>query len=188
MSGQRSYVLSDGNAFYCSCERVFDHRLARQPVIVLSNNDGCALARTTEPRTAITTPVAAPRGIGLRATQGPAGPTVADASFTVLREGDKTPVHEGGAIRLPLKPGRYVVTATTNLRIGTVTVNVTATAPAEIVVPLTGELPRATVTPAQASAQATVTVMVDWTGPNEPDDYLVIAPATQGQDEPTLMA
>lgn len=143
-----------------------------------------ALARTMEPRTASTTPVAPPRGIGLRATQGPAGPTVADASFTVLREGEETPVHEGSAIRLPLKPGRYIVTATTNLSIGTVTVTVTATAPAEIVVPLTGALPRAAVTPAQGSAQATDTIMVEWTGPNEPDDYLVIAPTTQGQDEP----
>jgi DNA polymerase V len=44
----RSYALSDGNSFYCSCERVFDPRLARVPVIVLSNNDGCAIARTQE--------------------------------------------------------------------------------------------------------------------------------------------
>lgn len=44
----RSYALSDGNSFYCSCERVFDPRLARMPVIVLSNNDGCAIARTAE--------------------------------------------------------------------------------------------------------------------------------------------
>lgn len=36
----RSFALSDGNSFYCSCERVFDPRLARVPVIVLSNNDG----------------------------------------------------------------------------------------------------------------------------------------------------
>ena len=36
----RAYALSDGNSFYCSCERVFDARLARLPVIVLSNNDG----------------------------------------------------------------------------------------------------------------------------------------------------
>ena len=36
----RAYALSDGNSFYCSCERVFDARLARVPVIVLSNNDG----------------------------------------------------------------------------------------------------------------------------------------------------
>ncbi len=142
-----------------------------------------ALARTAEPRTGSTTTVAPLRGIGLRATQGPAGPNVANASFIVVREGEETPVHEGGAIRLPLKPGRYIVTATTQLSIGTVTVNVTATAPAEIVVPLTGELPRATVTPAQGVVQATGTVMVDWTGPNEPGDYLVIAPIAQGQDE-----
>jgi len=44
----RAYALSDGNSFYCSCERVFDARLARVPVIVLSNNDGCAIARTPE--------------------------------------------------------------------------------------------------------------------------------------------
>ena len=44
----RAYALSDGNSFYCSCERVFDARLARLPVIVLSNNDGCAIARTPE--------------------------------------------------------------------------------------------------------------------------------------------
>jgi DNA polymerase V len=44
----RAYALSDGNSFYCSCERVFDARLARTPVIVLSNNDGCAIARTSE--------------------------------------------------------------------------------------------------------------------------------------------
>ena len=35
------YALSDGNSFYCSCERVFDPRLEGRPVIVLSNNDGC---------------------------------------------------------------------------------------------------------------------------------------------------
>ncbi|WP_438346192.1 Y-family DNA polymerase [Methylorubrum populi] len=44
----RAYALSDGNSFYCSCERVFDSSLARVPVIVLSNNDGCAIARTQE--------------------------------------------------------------------------------------------------------------------------------------------
>lgn len=45
---ERTYALSDGNSFYCSCERVFDPKLARVPVIVLSNNDGCAIARTAE--------------------------------------------------------------------------------------------------------------------------------------------
>jgi DNA polymerase V len=43
-----SYAISDGNSFYCSCERVFDPTLKRVPVIVLSNNDGCAVARTVE--------------------------------------------------------------------------------------------------------------------------------------------
>lgn len=43
-----SFALSDGNSFYCSCERVFDPKLERRPVIVLSNNDGCAVARTSE--------------------------------------------------------------------------------------------------------------------------------------------
>jgi DNA polymerase V len=44
----RAYALSDGNAFYCSCEQVFDPKLVGGPVIVLSNNDGCAIARTAE--------------------------------------------------------------------------------------------------------------------------------------------
>ncbi|WP_066924121.1 Y-family DNA polymerase, partial [Methylobacterium sp. CCH5-D2] len=44
----RALALIDGNSFYCSCERVFDPKLAGVPVIVLSNNDGCAIARTAE--------------------------------------------------------------------------------------------------------------------------------------------
>ena len=44
----RVFALSDGNAFYCSCERLFDPSLRSRPVIVLSNNDGCAIARTAE--------------------------------------------------------------------------------------------------------------------------------------------
>lgn len=42
------YALVDGNNFYCSCERVFNPKLNRRPVIVLSNNDGCAIARSDE--------------------------------------------------------------------------------------------------------------------------------------------
>ena len=45
---ERSFALIDGNSFYCSCERVFDPKIATRPVIVLSNNDGCAVARTPE--------------------------------------------------------------------------------------------------------------------------------------------
>ncbi|GGA64370.1 umuC protein [Pelagibacterium lentulum] len=44
----KAFALVDGNSFYCSCERVFDPKLATRPVIVLSNNDGCAVARTSE--------------------------------------------------------------------------------------------------------------------------------------------
>jgi DNA polymerase V len=42
------YALVDGNNFYVSCERVFRPSLNGQPVIVLSNNDGCAIARSNE--------------------------------------------------------------------------------------------------------------------------------------------
>jgi DNA polymerase V len=42
------FGLIDGNSFYCSCERAFDPRLRGKPVVVLSNNDGCIIARTRE--------------------------------------------------------------------------------------------------------------------------------------------
>lgn len=42
------FALLDGNNFYVSCERVFRPSLKGQPVIVLSNNDGCAIARSEE--------------------------------------------------------------------------------------------------------------------------------------------
>ena len=42
------YGLCDCNNFYVSCERVFDPSLAGRPVIVLSNNDGCVIARSNE--------------------------------------------------------------------------------------------------------------------------------------------
>lgn len=47
--GQHTPIaLIDCNNFYVSCERVFDPRLEGVPVIVLSNNDGCAIARSNE--------------------------------------------------------------------------------------------------------------------------------------------
>jgi DNA polymerase V len=42
------YALVDGNNFYVSCERVFRPSLQGRPVVVLSNNDGCAIARSNE--------------------------------------------------------------------------------------------------------------------------------------------
>lgn len=44
------FALIDGNSFYCSCERAFDPRLRSVPVVVLSNNDGCVIARSHEAR------------------------------------------------------------------------------------------------------------------------------------------
>lgn len=41
-------ALIDGNSFYCSCERVMRPSLEGRPLVVLSNNDGCAIARTAE--------------------------------------------------------------------------------------------------------------------------------------------
>tara|TARA_B100001093_G_C26817837_1_gene1010564 strand:- start:749 stop:1990 length:1242 start_codon:yes stop_codon:yes gene_type:complete len=41
-------ALVDGNNFYVSCERVFRPYLRHKPTIVLSNNDGCAIARSNE--------------------------------------------------------------------------------------------------------------------------------------------
>ncbi len=41
-------ALVDGNNFYVSCERVFQPSLVGRPVVVLSNNDGCAISRSNE--------------------------------------------------------------------------------------------------------------------------------------------
>lgn len=53
------YALIDGNNFYCSCERVFQPALRGRPLIVLSNNDGCAIARSNEAK-ALGIPMGAP--------------------------------------------------------------------------------------------------------------------------------
>jgi DNA polymerase V len=42
------YALVDCNNFYVSCERVFNPKLDDRPVIILSSNDGCAIARSNE--------------------------------------------------------------------------------------------------------------------------------------------
>lgn len=57
---ERAIALIDCNSFYASCERVFRPDLQRTPIVVLSNNDGCVIARSTDagmlsaPYTAIT--------------------------------------------------------------------------------------------------------------------------------------
>ena len=42
------FALIDCNDFYASCERVFNPKLLGRPLVVLSNNDGCVIARSKE--------------------------------------------------------------------------------------------------------------------------------------------
>ena len=44
----RSIALIDVNNFYVSCERIFNPKLKNKPLVVLSNNDGCAISRSNE--------------------------------------------------------------------------------------------------------------------------------------------
>ena len=46
----RATALIDGNNFYASCEQSLDPSLIGKPVVVLSNNDGCIVARSAEAR------------------------------------------------------------------------------------------------------------------------------------------
>jgi DNA polymerase V len=45
---KKIFALIDCNAFYVSCERVFNPKLNNKPVVALSNNDGCIIARSKE--------------------------------------------------------------------------------------------------------------------------------------------
>ena len=42
------FALADANSFYASCEKVFRPDLRGKPVVVLSNNDGCVIARSAD--------------------------------------------------------------------------------------------------------------------------------------------
>jgi DNA polymerase V len=53
------YALVDCNNFYASCERLFRPELKNRPVVVLSNNDGCVIARSAEAK-ALGIPMGAP--------------------------------------------------------------------------------------------------------------------------------
>jgi DNA polymerase V len=55
----RVFALVDCNNFYASCERVFDPSLEKRPIVVLSNNDGCVIARSNEAK-ALGIPMGAP--------------------------------------------------------------------------------------------------------------------------------
>ena len=45
---KKVFALIDCNNFYVSCERVFHAAIQNKPVVVLSNNDGCIVARSNE--------------------------------------------------------------------------------------------------------------------------------------------
>jgi len=53
------FALVDCNNFYASCERVFNPTLRDKPIVVLSNNDGCVIARSNEAK-AFGIPMGAP--------------------------------------------------------------------------------------------------------------------------------
>ena len=48
MNNRAKFALVDCNNFYASCERVFEPKLEGKPIVVLSNNDGCIIARSNE--------------------------------------------------------------------------------------------------------------------------------------------
>jgi DNA polymerase V len=96
------YALVDGNNFYVSCERVFRPSLRGRPVIVLSNNDGCAIARSNEAKAL---------GIGMgtpyhevRARLPDAGIVALSANFTLY--GDMS--NRMMAIAAGLGPGQEI--------------------------------------------------------------------------------
>jgi len=53
------FALVDCNNFYASCQRVFEPHLIGKPVVILSNNDGCVIARSNEAK-ALGVPMGAP--------------------------------------------------------------------------------------------------------------------------------
>ena len=75
------FALVDGNNFYVSCERVFRPSLLGRPVVVLSNNDGCAIARSNEAK-ALGIAMGAP-WFQIRAALPDAGVIALSANFTL---------------------------------------------------------------------------------------------------------
>lgn len=75
------FALLDGNNFYVSCERVFRPSLRGRAVVVLSNNDGCAIARSDEAK-ALGIAMAEPWHL-IRAKLPDAGVVALSANFTL---------------------------------------------------------------------------------------------------------
>ncbi len=59
MPASSIFALLDCNNFYASCERAFNPKLRGKPIVVLSNNDGCVIARSNEAK-ALDIPMGAP--------------------------------------------------------------------------------------------------------------------------------
>lgn len=59
VQSRQLFALVDCNNFYASCERVFQPKLKKRPIVVLSNNDGCIVARSNEAK-ALGIPMGAP--------------------------------------------------------------------------------------------------------------------------------
>lgn len=78
------YALVDGNNFYVSVERAFRPSLNGRPVVVLSNNDGCAIARSNEAK-ALGIAMGAP-WFKIRHLQEEAGLVALSANFTLYGE------------------------------------------------------------------------------------------------------
>lgn len=53
------FAIVDCNNFYASCERIFNPKIKNKPIVVLSNNDGCIVARSNEAK-ALGIPMAEP--------------------------------------------------------------------------------------------------------------------------------
>lgn len=131
---------------------------------------GQALKATAQakPKAAVLT-----RAIALEATD--AGRPVSGASFVIARSGDIGVYAETSSASISLPPARYRVSAVAGVRTGQVDVDVTRDAPTRIVVPLAGELPKASLQPVKVSVPATGIVEVRWTGPNGKGDYVSLA-------------
>jgi len=68
-------AILDCNSFYCSCERVFKPELENKPVVVLSNNDGCIIARSDEAKKI---------GVGMAGPYFKAKPLIEEYGVTVF--------------------------------------------------------------------------------------------------------
>lgn len=78
------FALVDVNNFYASCEKVFDPTLAGRPVVVLSNNDGCVVARSAEAK-AMGVPMGVP-WFKIRATFERAGGVAMSSNYALYAD------------------------------------------------------------------------------------------------------